>query len=59
LAIAGSKRDCSTTDFASDKRRADSSGDHDQGIKRLFEAQPDREWRDHIETVATDKTKKI
>jgi hypothetical protein len=27
-----------------------------EGIRELFEREPDREWRDHIETVATFKT---
>jgi hypothetical protein len=27
-----------------------------EGIEQLFEREPDREWREHIETVATLKT---
>ena len=28
-----------------------------KGIKQLFEQEPDREWRDHIEAIAAERTK--
>jgi hypothetical protein len=28
-------------------------------IKRLFKREPDREWRDHVEAVAVERTKVI
>ena len=30
-----------------------------KGIKRLFKREPDREWRDHIEAIAAERTKKV
>jgi hypothetical protein len=30
-----------------------------RGIKALFARSPDREWRDHVESVAAERTKKV
>ena len=29
-----------------------------KGIKQLFKRKPDREWRDHIETIAAERTRR-
>lgn len=55
LREAGFEEQVAATIAAIDKPAGDTL---EQEIEQLFEREPDREWRSHIETVACDRTKR-